>query len=203
MAVLAHADRVMTPRNRRAVVAFGVTAVIHLALFTLFVLSTTQPFVGTPSWNPAFRVTIVPNPLARKRVVAKPAPARNARTVRAERAPTPVRAAAQPPPAPSVRPALAITAPAAPSAAPSESDSDVGARLRGALHGLAACHDFGVKPTEKERRACEDRLGRLVDAAPKVGAPPPPVEEEKPQKANTCRLSVRTLLSPRVKCKFW
>jgi hypothetical protein len=200
MAVLA--DRVMTLRNRRAAVAFGLTAVLHVAILAVFALSTTQPRFVNPVWNPAFRVTLVPDPLAKKRV--EPAPARGAKVERASTV-TPnvhrVRAPSVVSPAPPVAPP-AVSAP--PSPPVSESESDTGSRLRGVLHGLAACHDFGVKPTEKERRACEDRLGRLADAAPTMGTPPPPVGDVKPpQKAGTCRMNLRTLLSPRVKCKFW
>ena len=79
---------------------------------------------------------------------------------------------------------------------------DIDARARGALQGLAACHPFGVAPTDKARRACEARLGRLADGAPSIDATPPPRQGDQELKLGTCRLNLRRLLSARVKCKF-
>ena len=186
----------MIRRYRRIAAGVGITGAVHLVLLALFVFSTTS-HLPRAARDTAYRITLVRFPREEMHSQAKiraPLPPRTVVTARAAPAIHPSVVAQPNSPVATSSPSSKIDA--APSAADVEG-------MQRTLHALAACHQFGVRPTDKERTACEERLRRIADAAPHIDAPPPPQMGPPPQKANTCRVNARTLLSPRMKCKFW
>jgi hypothetical protein len=189
-----------TRRYRRIAVAVGITGAVHLVFLALFVFSATTKYSPPPPWTTSYQITLVrlPRPSEREKFKppkVSPAPPRMTRSAAA----VPIHAA----PVVAAPTASPVASPISNPKNDAASDAAAVEGMRKTLHGLAACHPFGMKPTEKERAACEDRLGRIADATPHIDNAPPPQPGAPPQKANTCRFSVRTLLSPRVKCKFW
>jgi hypothetical protein len=183
--------------KRSLAIAIGFALLAHLGFLALLVFSIRTPPARLFEWRPAFRITLIrrtpqPKPVRAKHRRARPSePAASAlhgevATGLGSHAP-PVLVAPRP-------------ASASPQAGPAE---DAGAGLAKVLHGLAACHDRVVVASEHERQACQDRLGRLADAAAPIRKRPPPAAEDPPQKAGECRLDKHTLISPHMKCKFW
>jgi hypothetical protein len=213
MAVVVAGAPVGKLRNRRVAAAVGLTVLVHFGLFSLFAFSITEFPLRAPTWGPAFPVSLVREPAVKRRDVTKPAPIRSGRSQRARVIkPDSTRSADA---AKVADPSTTSSAPVANAASPApqagsqnassaSTGSDADSRMRSALHGLAACHPYGVTPTDKERAACNERSSRLATRGPHIDAPrPPPAASEPEQKAGTCRLDKRSLLSAHVKCKFW
>ncbi|HWE44436.1 MAG TPA: hypothetical protein VG407_00295 [Caulobacteraceae bacterium] len=188
----------MSRGRRRLAGALATAAVLHLALFAVFVVSITNTGSRWSRSDTSYQITLVRLPPATRETVKAPR-----RERAAPRLKTPIAAPAALHTPPITMPATP-SPPAPPNTNPNKSsgDSDVEA-MRKALRALAACHSFGVRSTDKERADCEARLRRMADAAPHIDTAPPPQPGEPEQKVNTCRLSLKTLLSPRVKCKIW
>jgi hypothetical protein len=197
MILAARWSPVVRIRGRNIAIALGFTALVHVGFFALVTFPTTQSIPRAAAWSPAYSVSLVRWPRPRRQAAAKTKPARRHEPTRSTDPATPNTTSAAPP----ILPALPATAPSAQAAS---RDAEADAAMRATLHGFAACHAYGVATTDKERKACEDRLGRLAaDAPPIHKAMPIPADAETPQKAGTCRFHARDLLSPHVKCKFW